>query len=185
MEGQIDERGTNSTPNSIPIKRIIPNRHHHREHPPPLPPLPLGHHSRSVRIGARIPRRVRRVRGGELQRGPPEVDARVGGGDPGRRGDGEVGGGDAELLCGLLARGGREESGGTNFFRAPSEAFFDCAAHAEGEGGFGAGGGPDDGGAGGVGWHFRGCLGFGLGRGGYGRGGIGAGELELEGKVDC
>lgn len=92
----------------------------------------------------------------------------------------------------MLARGGREEGrggeeGGTNFFRAPSEAFFDCAAHAEGEGGFGARGGADDGGAGGVGWHFRECLGFGLGRrdGDVGIGGAGELELELEGKVDC
>lgn len=51
--------------------------------------------------------------------------------------------------------------GGTDFFGAAPEAGLDGAAHAEGEGRFGAGGAPDDGSAGSGGWHFR--VGGGLG----------------------
>jgi hypothetical protein len=77
-------------------------------------------------------------------------------------------------LCGELFWG---EGGETNFFRTAPESLFYRAAHAEGEGSFGAGGGADDAGAGffGVGWHFGGDLGDGE------EIGSGVGEVVYEG----
>lgn len=159
-------------PYGVLVERVEADGHDHGEDAPALRAGSGGDRERRDDDGGRRRERRGRLRrrfgrggqrgvvGGELDRGPAEVDAGFDALDPRRVVDGDVGRGDAELhdSCepDLLSnppghsrdRTTTETKTKTNFLRASSEARDDFPAHAEGEGRLGPGLGADDAGSG-------------------------------------